>query len=80
MVFKWARPSICWADRLQCSHSVNLLLHAAILSRNQPAEALAHFQSAMALTEETADHWNNIGAAYFKLNDIAASMTALNTR
>jgi hypothetical protein len=61
-------------------HSVNLLLHAAILSRNQPAEALAHFQSAIALTEETADHWNNIGAAYFKLNDIAASMTALNTR
>ena len=47
-----------------------------LLREHQPAEALVHFQRAMALTEETADRWNNIGAAYFEMKDMGASMSS----
>jgi hypothetical protein len=39
-----------------------------------PEDALAHFQKAMALVGETADRWNNIGGAYFKMNDREAAI------
>jgi tetratricopeptide (TPR) repeat protein len=45
-----------------------------LMSLDRPAEALAQFQSAMGLTKPTADRWNNIGAAYFKMGDIAESL------
>ena len=46
----------------------------ALLRDGQSAEALAHFQRAMALTEPTADGWNNIGGAYYKMNNLAVSL------
>ncbi len=44
-----------------------------LLSVNQPSEALAQFQNAMAL-RPNADRWNNIGAAYFRMNNIPESL------
>jgi Tfp pilus assembly protein PilF len=45
-----------------------------LLRTNRPAEALAHFQRAMALTEQTADRWNNIGGAWFQLHNPDAAL------
>ncbi len=39
-------------------------------------EALSHFQKALELSHPTADHYNNIGAAYYSLNDFANSMAS----
>jgi tetratricopeptide (TPR) repeat protein len=49
---------------------------AVLLGARQPAEALEHFQRAMALTHESADNWNNIGAAYYSLGRFDESMAA----
>jgi Tfp pilus assembly protein PilF len=39
----------------------------ALMAAREYAEAMVHFQKAMALTRETADTWNNIGAAHYSL-------------
>jgi tetratricopeptide (TPR) repeat protein len=49
-----------------------------LLSLDRPDEALAQFQRAIALSRESADRWNNIGAAYFKLNDLDRSLRSFN--
>jgi len=45
----------------------------ALMAANQPAEALKHFERAMELTHPSADHFNNIGAAYFNMNEFDKS-------
>jgi len=47
-----------------------------LLAGGDSANALVYFQRAMELGGENADRWNNIGGAYFKLNDREASMTS----
>jgi protein O-mannosyl-transferase len=46
----------------------------ALMGASQPAEAMVHFQRAMALTRETADTWNNIGAAHYSLKEYDDSL------
>lgn len=48
----------------------------ALLGARQPEAALAHFQQAMALTRETADTWNNIGAARYTMQQYAEASTS----
>jgi protein O-mannosyl-transferase len=47
-----------------------------LIGAGQPEEALKHFQRAMALTQETADLWSNIGAAYYDLHDAGRCMSS----
>ncbi len=46
----------------------------ALMGAQEPAEAMVHFQRAMALTRETADTWNNIGAAHYSLKQYDESL------
>jgi len=46
----------------------------ALMGAQEPAEAMVHFQKAMALTRETADNWNNIGAAHYSLKEYEESL------
>src|SRR5205823_2775459 len=48
----------------------------ALMGAQQPAEALDHFRRAMALSHETADTWNNIGAAYYALHDLDQAISS----
>jgi tetratricopeptide (TPR) repeat protein len=58
----------------------NAALHTdygiVLLAAGEATDALAHFNRAIALGGETADGWNNIGGAYYKLNDREASMSS----
>jgi protein O-mannosyl-transferase len=47
----------------------------SLLAAGDSAAALAHFQQVIALAGDTADGWNNIGGAYFRLNLPDASLT-----
>lgn len=44
-----------------------------LLGAHEPGEALKHFQSALQFSHPSADNFNNIGAAYYSLNDFAQS-------
>jgi hypothetical protein len=46
----------------------------ALMGAGEYAEAMVHFQRAMALTRETADTWNNIGAAHYSLQQYDESL------
>ena len=58
------------------SAELNTEYGVLLFARGKPADALAHFRRAVELAGETADRLNNIGGAYFKLNDNEASMAS----
>ncbi len=59
-------------------NNVEILINRGVLllQLGESREALADFERVMSLTRETADHWNNIGAARFRLGEMDAAVTA----
>ena len=54
-------------------------LGVVLIRLDDPRAALGHFQKAMSLTRPTPEHWNNIGAAQYRMGNAAAAETSYRT-